>query len=98
MKQFSDLPENNRLELRKAIESIGGCVNAYNGDLICVSCPDDELFSTKAFDLGFRCVTHFYFPLGSDNPPKNMRHAIPCKYDGAKSFWKYASFYHISQQ
>lgn len=92
---FSDLPDDARMAFRYALDTIGAEVNGYHGDFVAVGVARVEgstwagiqACDRIAKDHGLtRDDDGWYFPLGSDQLPERLRHAMPWKYGPALSF------------
>lgn len=91
---FSDLPDEKRMDVLRALDSLGCASKGYDGDSILVAFPRggfcDALNKLRDFDLSLQNDEVWYFPLGSDNPPEIMRH--DGRYPNSRGFWCYGRF------
>ena len=102
MRVFSELPHEERMAYRQAIEDAGGFVVGYSGPYVQVAIPRDDQAcfpgpvnrfygQMKAAGLEYRDGSGHWFPLGSDHPPDHLRH--DGRYPGSRGFWYYGLFY-----
>lgn len=92
MTPFHEIPDDTRMAFLSALDDVQCQVCQYSctGLQVYVGPSYTRLDETvQAF--GWTVTGLVYFPLGSDNPPDHMRHAVPGKYDGARGFWLIAS-------
>jgi hypothetical protein len=93
MTAFHELPDERRMALREVIEAAGGQVMGYFGDGVQVALPRPAgPCEQAAAGAGLKKVAGslHYFPLGTDDPPAELRH--DGRYPGSKGFWLFARF------
>src|SRR5579885_299193 len=93
MTPFCDLPDERRMALRAAIEAAGGQVAGYLGPCVQVAIPNPPgpfyaAMGEAGLELDGRSL--HYFPLGTDAPPRHLRH--DGHYPGSAGFWLYGNF------
>ncbi|HEV3256593.1 MAG TPA: hypothetical protein VG013_06930 [Gemmataceae bacterium] len=74
---FCDLPDRIRLAAREAIDQAGGYVAGYCGPYVQVAIPSPAgpfFLAMEAGGLELDEHSLHYFPLGSDQPPDQLRH------------------------
>ncbi len=90
---FSDLPDNERMRFRYAIEEAGGGVEMYHeNDVMCCLPNPWPQFIEKMARIGLVWVrgSNVYWPLGSDRYPDHQRHDGP---HTTKAMIGYKGFY-----
>lgn len=90
---YHELPDNVRMRLWEVIEEAGGEVAGYQEETVQVAMPRDvNAFCTALEDAGLSLVhgSEYLFPLGTDNPPDQLRH--DGNYPRSRGFWRYARF------
>lgn len=96
--RFCDLDGETRLRLIRTIETTGAVVIHYCSDgSIQVALPRENVSGTIALirTFGFNDLGGHYFPLGSDNPERNLRHDGPgtaAAPRGDHSYWLFWNF------
>ena len=74
---FCDLPDEQRMAYRDAVENAGGYVADYDGEWIQVALPrpcGPFFHAMELAGLELHDASLHYFPLGSDQPPDHLRH------------------------
>ncbi len=99
MTAFADMPDDFRLTMRCMVDRHKGAIMGYEGDGVTIALPN-TVADWNAID-GILAVNGFksdgtvtYFPLGTDNPPANLRHRNR-RYqspDDAPGYWLYAHY------
>ena len=81
-----------RLQLRERLNSLGCNIEGYRGSGITIAVSRSGYQSVFALmrEYGLESKTSWYFPLGSDNPPKDLR--WNGDYSGRPSFWLFIHF------
>ena len=98
---FVDLPHDTRYAVRCAWDAVGTAVITYQGRWVQVAIARVDgstaaglrAADTVAEQYGLvRDDDGHYFPLGSDNPASELRHAMPWKYGDSLGFWYYVNY------
>jgi hypothetical protein len=90
---FHELPDDQRMALRAAIEAAGGQIAGYIGPCVQVAIPNPAgpfFTAMEAAGLELEERSLHYFPLGTDAPPATLRH--DGRYPGSAGFWLYGNF------
>lgn len=87
---FDSLTDEQRFSLRCDIERLGAMIEGYRDGSFQVSIPREGIndFRASMRKLGLRLVpgSGHLFPLGTDNPPDNLRH--DGSYPSSRAFWR----------
>lgn len=83
---FCDMPDTFRLAVRDKIHEAGGSLTAYLSDgYIIVYLPNEDtdglISELEKMGMKEHGPARVFFPLGSDNPARSMRHDNP-RYSG----------------
>ena len=90
---FCDLPHEQRMAFRAAIEAAGGQVAGYYGRYVQVALPNPSgpfFTAMDAAGLTLENRSLHFFPLGTDSPPTSLRH--DGRFPGSRGFWLYGNF------
>ena len=91
---FYDLPHNLRFQIYGAIKALD-CQTGNSGGSgqLCVAVARGKFGEiVQAMDkFGLKLVDSYFYPLGSDKPPANLRHDS-LKYGVSNCNWFYAIF------
>lgn len=84
----------DRMEWRRKAEQLGAIVVGYDGPAFQVAVPRDvAAYRDRCREACFHwdLESDHFFPLGTDNPPAELRHDGPAgRYrEGNRSFWRY---------
>lgn len=87
--RFADQSDEFRMFIRHAVGNFGCQVESYNdngGITIAVVNDTNDANCLRTFleRAGLVYESAYYFPLGSDNPPHNMRHGA--------GYWKFQHY------
>ena len=94
MTPFADLPHDERMRYRRAINNAGGEVAAYctSGVQVAIPYPFGPFHhAMRQVGLSILENSMHHFPLGTDHPPERLRHSAP-KYGTSRGFWLYAIY------
>jgi hypothetical protein len=84
---FHDLPDRVRMAARDAIDAAGGYVAGYCGPYVQVAIPNPSGPFFQAMEAaGLELDEHslYLFPLGSAQPPEQLRHR--------RGYWVFGNF------
>lgn len=97
---FTNRPDDERMYIRRLIETLRGDTRGYTGDGFTVAMPNDhpnrnamfQALRNEGWILGHQ--GEVFFPLGSDKPADHLRH-IYYEYQrkgDAPGYWRFAHF------